>query len=173
MSRADRKKRRRERLEKDRRESFIKAITKTRLVGEEPYWNGSGELVLQISTFPSFERGNIWDFRIVDDQICLWASFTNVKRPKFLMPGYHKISEDQQFLGGIIEGLSKHQIRTQIAEPEHVIVIVQDGTTYCVRFNSGSSSICFTWSGEGPEDWKDFTRDALHAIKQLKEITSG
>jgi len=165
MSRADRKQRRQERLDKERRENYIKAITKTRLVGEEPSWAGSGELVLQISTFPSFERGHIWDFRKVGGQTSLWASFTSLKRPKFLMPGYHKISEDQGFLEGIIAGLSKHQIRTQIADN----VIGLDGTTYCVRFNAGFSSISFTWWGEGPEDWRDFTNDSLAAIKVLKE----
>ena len=166
MSRAERKKRRQQRLEMERRAEYDKAMTGVRKIGEDASWPGAGAVPVQISKIPSFEPGYVWDIRELDGELTLYVSFTDPERTGYFKPGYTKLSEEQDVLKPLYEAITRFDITMRFAGP-----IGFDGTTYSVRFQSGFSEASVVWWEDGPEEWRHFTRQVFKVIERLESLT--
>ncbi|MFC1851085.1 hypothetical protein ACFL27_12900 [candidate division CSSED10-310 bacterium] len=165
MSRADRKKRRQQRLEMERQAEYDKAMTGVRKIGEDASWAGAGAIPVQISKIPSFDPGSVWDFREFDEVLTLYVSHTDPEQSGYFKAGYHKLSEAQDFVRPLYEAIIEFDIKMRFGGQFGF-----DGTAYSVRFKSGFSEASLMWWEDGPEEWRPFIRQVFKVISALESI---
>jgi ankyrin repeat protein len=166
LSRVDRKKRRQQRLEMEWQAVYYKAMTGVRKIGEDANWRGGGIISVQISKIPSFGPGYVWDFRESGKGLTLYVSIADSVRIGFFKPGYHKLSEEQNFLRPLYELITGLDIKTRF-----VGQIGNDGTIYSVRYQSSCTEARVIWWEDGPKEWKPFIEQAIKVIDKLESKT--
>ncbi|MFC1852584.1 hypothetical protein ACFL27_20495 [candidate division CSSED10-310 bacterium] len=167
MSRADRKKRRQQRLAMEWQAQYDKAMTGIRRIGEDASWPGGGVITVQISKIPSFAPGYVWDFREFEESLTLYVSYTDLERGGYFKPGYHKLSAKQDFLRSLIESITRFDIKMRFVGQFGL-----DGTDYSVRFRSDFSEASLRWWEDGPEAWRPFISQVFEVIEVLESITN-
>ncbi len=123
--------------------------------------------MVQISEAPPFEPGFVWDFRESNGELTLYVSYIDPQRGGFFKPGYHKLSESQDFIKPLYEEVIGLNISLCFDGP-----IGFDGTTYSIHRRSGFCETKIVWWEDGPKEWRSFTKEVLDVIGKLKSVTN-
>ncbi len=162
MNKSDKKRLRRELEEKTAVES---ALNRARNVGEDISIRGIGILKLKLIVQPSFELGESWDFREIDDKLNVY--FTQIDSQKGLyLPGY-KIVQEGQGIAADIFAFLKNQPLPLVCVTDNTAYC--DGTSYSVSIENGFGSIVrISWGENTPKEWGPFAKLIADSIASLR-----
>ena len=129
----DKAKKKRLKRELEEKEEIHKALTETRKIGEDIYYQGVGLLRTQILICPSFREGECWDFREKDSGIAIYKSVV-LAEEGVVKPGYFEVEVDAEFVKVFIAKLMEFKIPTMVSQEN---LATADGAFYTVKITSG------------------------------------
>ncbi len=164
------KNQRKELLRSREHEALVTAeLQRERRVGEDVFWRGVGERVLQICEISSFSGGSVWDVRRVDDRLFLYVSEINSEKPGYLHPGYTCLEAEPHRLTNLLEDLATAKVASWSPVKSNIGL---DGTTTSVEFRSGFATAAFSWWEEGPVEWRELAVVVQQALCEFKMLSN-
>ena len=167
MNKSDKKKLRRELEEQNEKRV---ALSKERRIGEDIHFRGIGLRKVQIIIAPSFDKGECWDIRELENEIKIYKSVVNTER-NIIEPGYYEVMVDEKFYSEFSNFLSSAAIPVYTKSNN---IGYCDGTSFTLNIENGfGNRFIVSWGENIPKEWEQFTSKLLVFVEKLREYDAS
>jgi hypothetical protein len=154
------------RKEMEEKADIASALGRVRSLGEDISIRGIGILKIQLSAQPSFDEGESWDFREIDNTINVYRARINTEKREYY-PGYQVVENGEDIAKELLDFLQSNSLPLVCLTDNTAYC---DGTSYQITIENGFGNyLVVSWGENVPEEWVQFTNKYMYFLELLRK----
>ncbi len=142
------------------------ALGRVRSLGEDISIRGIGILKIQLSAQPSFDEGESWDFRQIDNTINVYRARINTEKREYY-PGYQVVENGADIAKELLDFLQSNSLPF-VCRTDNTAY--SDDSSYKIKIENGfGNCLVVSWGENVPQEWVQFTNKFIYFLDLLRK----